>query len=62
MLDLWKDAKNCHYIGVCVTFVHDWKLYATCLGIKEFPVGLAHTAVNIKVCYLFRHLCSFVTL
>lgn len=35
-----------HYVGVSVSFIEDWKLWAVALSIKR--ITNAHTAVNIK--------------
>lgn len=35
-----------HYVGVSVSFIEQWKLWAVALSIKR--ITKAHTAVNIK--------------
>lgn len=36
-----------HYIGLSISFIDDWKLWAVCLSIK--PIFNSHTSENIKM-------------
>ena|SRR3990167_8901368 len=42
----FKGRNGVHYVGVSVSFIDNWKLWAVALSVKR--ITKAHTAINIK--------------